>query len=407
MGNYSTWTLTKFRGEGGKSWTCRRWSAKTPGVSPPPGSGPAPTPRTRVGFLLEFPTLLGGEHSWLAALPQLTRIEPLAVAPAQGPLARSLAERGIAHVPYGWPSGTPESRHTELASLLRDRGCDIVHANSLTTSLCAAALGESLHCPSVGHCRDIMRLSAAQVQRLNRLDLLIAVSRAAAEALTAQGVRPEIVAVIHNGVDAAATFDPVRVPDALHRTLALPPPTPIVGFVGQLVLRKDPLTFVRAVARAQHRHPGFHAVLLGARHSTKQEALAYEAQVRSEAGPSVHFLGERADVAPLLRGMAVVVCTSRQEPLSRVLLESLALGRAVVATRVGGTEEIVTHEENGLLVAANDAPATAAAITRLLADPALADRLGQRGRETVLGTFTPARCAHAIAAVYDELRANR
>ena len=107
----------------------------------------------------------------------------------------------------------------------------------------------------------------------------------------------------------------------------------IVGFVGQLVLRKDPLTFVRAVAEAQDRHPEMHAVLLGARHSTKPEALAYEALVKSEAGPAVHFLGEDADIAPLLRGMATVVCTSRQEPLSRVLLESLALARAVVATR--------------------------------------------------------------------------
>ena len=86
-----------------------------------------------------------------------------------------------------------------------------------------------------------------------------------------------------------------------------------------------------------------------------------------------------------------------------MLLESLALARAVVATRVGGTEEIVTHEENGLLVAADDVPATAAAITRLLADPAFAGRLGQRGRETALGAFTPARCAQAIAAVYDEV----
>lgn len=378
---------------------------ENPGVSPPSESDPAPTPRIRVGFLLEFPTLLGGEHSWLAALPEMTRIDPLAVAPAQGPLATRLAERGIAHLPYGWPRGTPESRHAELASLLLDQGCDIIHANSLTTSLCAAALGESLHCPTVGHCRDIMGLSAARVQRLNRLDRLIAVSKATAEALTAQGVQPEILRVIHNGVDASTGFDPVRVTDALHRALALPPQTPIVGFVGQLVLRKDPLTFVRAVAEAQDRHPEMHAVLLGARHSTKPEALAYEAQVKSEAGPSVHFLGEGADIAPLLCGMAVVVCTSRQEPLSRVLLESLALARAVVATRVGGTEEIVGHEKNGLLVDANDVPATAAAITRLLADPALADRLGQRGREIVLARFTPARCAQAIAAVYEELQA--
>ena len=151
------------------------------------------------------------------------------------------------------------------------------------------------------------------MQRLNRLDRLIAVSRAAAEALTAQGVRPEIVGMIHNGVDAATTFDPERVPDALHRELALPPPTPIVGFVGQLVLRKDPLTFVRAVAQAQDRHPEMHAVLLGARHSTKQEALAYEAQVKSEAGPSVHFLGEHGDVAPLLQ---------RELPCERDVTES-------------------------------------------------------------------------------------
>jgi glycosyltransferase involved in cell wall biosynthesis len=357
----------------------------------------------KIAYLLEFPTLLGGERSWLALLPHLSEVHPLAVARPEGPLARRLRAEGVGLLPFSWPSGDPETRAAKLVPLLKEVSPDLLHANSLTTSLCAAGAAEALGCPAVGHVRDIMRLSRARVQRLNRLNAIVCVSEAAAGALREQGVRSEVLRVQHNGIDAGAAFHPEKVPDRLHETSGIPPGAPVVGFVGQLVLRKDPLTFLRAVALVQDRKPEVRAVLLGARHSEKEEAVAYEARLREEAPEGVLFLGEVPDPRTLLRGMAAVVNTSQQDPLSRVILEALALARPVVATDVGGTRELISDERTGLLVPAGDPGCCAEAILRILDSPALARRLGETGRKEILEEFTPESAARGILRVYREV----
>jgi len=356
-----------------------------------------------VVYLLEHPTLLGGERSWLSTLPHLPGVKPLAVAPPYGPLADALRSAGIPLLPFPWPTGDPESRAGQLAPLLRDTPCDLVHANSLTTSLGASLLAEALGVPAVGHARDIMKLSLARVDRLNRLRKIVAVSRASSDALKAQGVREDLIEVRWNGIDARGEFDPAGVRDGLHDALGLPASTPVVGFVGQLVQRKDPLTFVRAARLLSREFPGARAVVVGARYSAKDEALEYEATVRAEAGDRVAFLGEREDVSRLLRGLSVLVNSSRQEPLGRVILEALALARPVVATDTGGTAEIVTHGETGLLVPVGDPEAVSSAILSLLRDPEKATEMGQRGRERILRDFTPEASAKGIMEVYRDV----
>ncbi|MHC4605670.1 MAG: glycosyltransferase family 4 protein, partial [Planctomycetota bacterium] len=170
----------------------------------------------KIAYLLEFSTLLGGERSWLAMLPHLQGVEPLAVARPSGPLADQLKDRGIRHAAFDWPRGEPEDRAQQLIPLLKAEGCDLIHANSLTTSLCVSVAAEALGCPGVGHCRDIMSLSRARVGRLKKLGRIVAVSRAAAEGLTRQGVPEELVTVVRNGVDAEGVFNPASVADGLH-----------------------------------------------------------------------------------------------------------------------------------------------------------------------------------------------
>jgi glycosyltransferase involved in cell wall biosynthesis len=254
-----------------------------------------------------------------------------------------------------------------------------------------------------------MRLSRARVARLNRLDRLLSVSRAAADALVAQGVAPDLLLVQPNGVDAEVEFSPDRQTGrSLREELGLPASAPLVGFVGQLVMRKDPLSFLRAFRRVAARRSDAHAVLIGARHSQKEEAVAYEASLHDEVRRAglerrVHFLGERDDVPSVLAALSLLVNTSRQEPLGRVILEAMAMAVPVVATRVGGTPEIVADELNGLLVPPDAPAACAAAVLRLLELPELASRLGTSARAHVLSEFTPRACADGWRAVYDSL----
>lgn len=115
---------------------------------------------------------------------------------------------------------------------------------------------------------------------------------------------------------------------------------------------------------------------------------------------SVRFLGYREDIADQLADADLAVLTSRKEGIPRAALEAMAAGRAVVATRVTGTREVVREGETGLLVGIDDAPALADALERLLADPDERARMGARGREVVEMEFDEDEIVRRIQRAY-------
>ncbi len=135
---------------------------------------------------------------------------------------------------------------------------------------------------------------------------------------------------------------------------------------------------------------------------------SYLDQLKSLAGrlhiaDRVIFTGLRSDVPALLASVAVAAMPSLNEALSNALLEAMAAGAPVVATRVGGTPEALIDGETGLLVPPADVPALAAAITRLLETPLLAARLGRAARLVVEERFSIARMAMSTQRLYREL----
>src|SRR5262249_30060196 len=117
-------------------------------------------------------------------------------------------------------------------------------------------------------------------------------------------------------------------------------------------------------------------------------------------GDRVVFTGLRDDAPALLSSLTVAVMPSLSEALSNVLLESMAAGVAVVATRVGGTPEAVEDGRNGVLVPPADSRALADAIAALLADPALGSRLGCAARETIQARFSLGRMVSKTQELY-------
>ena len=115
------------------------------------------------------------------------------------------------------------------------------------------------------------------------------------------------------------------------------------------------------------------------------------------------FLGQRSDVPALLAAADLFVLPSLFEGLPLSVLEAMAAARPVVATAIGGTDEVVTDGLTGLLVPPRDSAALAAAIRRLQADPALARRLGGAGRERVEREFSSTVTARGAMRIYDEV----
>ena len=122
--------------------------------------------------------------------------------------------------------------------------------------------------------------------------------------------------------------------------------------------------------------------------------------LRRSAGYAVSFLGERSDAVRLMQAADFLVLPSHFEGLSNSLLEAMAAGCPVIASAVGGTPELIEHEQTGLLFPADDAAALAACMSRMGADP-LRSKLARQARDAVMRTYGVPTLVASTVAVYE------
>lgn len=234
-----------------------------------------------------------------------------------------------------------------------------------------------------------------------QMDAVIATSETSRSYL----LRP--AAVIHHGIDVARYAPP---PDraAAWRDSGLPGRSGI-GCFGRVRRQKGTDVFVAALCRLLPRYPDFTAVIVG-----EVDDRAFEAGLKRDveaAGLShrIVFLGYRPiDELPLwYRRISIYAFCSRNEGFGLTLLEAMAAENALVASRAGAAEVVVTDAETGFLVPPGDVDAMAAALEALMRDPELVAQMGRRARARVKAEFSiEAEAAH-IAELYRQVRADR
>lgn len=369
-------------------------------------------------LLCEYATLGGGERSMLATLDGVREagFTPAVAAPPEGPLADALRARGAEVLPWIScdQSGArlPQERlRDQLRRLLRRRRPDLLHANSLSMGRLSGPVAAEFHMPSIAHLRDIIKLSDQAVADLNCHTRLLAVSDATRDFHVAGGLVADKVRVLYNGVDLRR-FRPRPGSGYLHGELGIPPGAPLIGTIGQISLRKGQDVLVRAAARLAHGLADVHFLIVGQRHSQKDESRALEADLRAAAGGPLagrlHFLGPRNDVAEILNELTLLVHSARQEPLGRVLLEAAAAGVAVIATEVGGTREIFPpRSASARLVPPDDPEALATAILELAGDEAGRTRLAAAARRHAEKAFDARHAAANLVGHYRESTQSR
>jgi len=369
----------------------------------------------RALLLCEYPALNGGERSLLAVLPTLQQAgwEFDAVAPVEGPLTNAFAKCGVENVATAdWRSPNAvrhDNRYQQLADILGARRYDLVHANSLSTAVLSGTVNFDLKVPTIGHLRDIVRLSATKIGSLNQHTRLIAVSEAVKRHHVAQGLAAEKCHVLYNGIDTER-FRPLQRSGYLHRELGIERYCRMIGVVGQIILRKGLDTALAAMLRRIARWDDEHVVVVGARHSEKPETIEYERSLHDIVASvgltsRVHFLGTRDDMPRLLRELSLLVHAARQEPLGRVLLETAACAVPIVTTDVGGTREIFPRGEldGAFLVPVDDVDAIENRINRVLDDDVVENQTAARGRERIMAAFTVERSAAGLLRHYTEV----
>jgi sugar transferase (PEP-CTERM/EpsH1 system associated) len=210
------------------------------------------------------------------------------------------------------------------------------------------------------------------------------------------------VSAIHNGVDLSRFGRAGRLESRLR--LDLPAEAVIVGTVGRLDPVKDQAGLIRAFAKVRSAHPEALLVVVG---DGPCRAELEDVVAASGQGEHVRLLGNRDDIPAVMAALDVFVLPSIAEGISNTILEAMASGLPVVATRVGGNPELVEDGIGGALVPRQDPSALAAAIAGYVADPELRRRHGLASRQRATGHFSLERMAEAYANLYTNLAAGR
>lgn len=397
-----------------------------------------PSPRPPINLLIvgHDAGLSGAERSLLDIIDRLDPDEfrPTVVVPSPGPFVDALRRRGITchcWLPQRWihyrkpapaagasPSArlgwllrqpmlrsllallTLPIRLPLLAALAARYRSELVYSNTLTM-LDGALLARLLKLPHVWHLRESVAGNADLYWPGPASWLPRFIRRNAAHVIVnSQALRRELfgtddsvaITVIPNGViiDDRLSDRPASSRNTGFRT----------ALIGRLNPRKGIPVYLEALAQLAPRYPDSRHWIVGEGNPDYLEFLRQEAQ-RLGVLEQVEFTGFLHDIRALLGEVDVIVNASFQEPFGRTLIEAMAAGVPVVATRSGGPEEIIVDGCSGLLVTPGDSLALAGCIARLLDDRELARRMGEAGRQRVQEHYD---LTHTAASVIAQLR---
>jgi glycosyltransferase involved in cell wall biosynthesis len=332
------------------------------------------------------------------------------VAPGTGPLTARLTGLGIRSfdlpVPHlaGVRNPLPFLRGVvqwagfarRLGRLLAGLEPDVVYASSAHAAIAAEPALSRARYPWFWQMPDLVRPTAfnrlALRRALHRADRIVAISEATAASLRALGAAPARIDLVYCAVDAAAFRRSPAAAAEVRRELGIPSGAPVVGMFGQITRWKGWHVLVAALPAFVAAHPDVHCLLVGRPTRPLDEPYAEELKRNvAKAGleQAVRWTGFRPDVARLMSACDIVVHASVEpEPLGVVIMEAMAAGAAVICTRGGGTEEMVTDGVTGLVVAPEDPAALGAAVLGLLAAPERRLRMAELAAAEAARRFT-------------------
>ena len=364
--------------------------------------------KLRVVTLVDRPTVTGGAERLavqVAARLDRDRFESILCASRRTDeplLDRELAEAGVEVLALGRRSKLDVRAWRSLVRRLDE--VDVVHAHMFGSNVWGTALGRLKSVPVVVAHEHTWSFQGQPLRRfLDRelvgrfADAFIAVAEEdRRKMIEVEGVDPDTIRLIPNGIPDPAPGDG----GAVRRELGIPEDAPVIGVVCELRAQKALEVLFAAAAPLRHELPELRVLVAG--DGPEREGLVQEAR-RLDLDGTVRLLGIRRDVPALLDALDVAVLSSDYEGSPLSVMEYMAAGKPVVSTRVGGVPELVEDGVHGLLVEPRDPGALAAAIGRLLHDPAEATRLGEQGRERQQRELSLDAMVRKIEDLYEEL----
>lgn len=367
--------------------------------------------RVRVGFVLHVMQVAGAEVLVAETIRRLReQIEPTVFClDAVGTIGERLRGEGVEVVCLHRKPGRDWRVGWRLAKEIRKRNIEVLHAHQYTpffyAALARVLAGGRTRVILTEHGRHYPDVVSPKRRAINRLvldrlaDAVNACCGFSADSLSrVDGFAAGRIEVIENGIDLNR-YGPAADRAALRRRLGLAPERRYVANVARFHPVKDQAMLLRAFACVAAVRGDVDLLLVG------DGPLRSELEVLTRQLNLVErvlFLGVRSDVPDILRAVDVFALTSVSEAASLTLLEAMASSLPVVVTAVGGNPEIVRHEKEGLLVPRGDSSATAAALLRLLEDPA-AVNMGTAGRMRIEERYQLGRTIEHYLRLYRRL----
>lgn len=375
-----------------------------PSVAPP-----AATNRLRVLTLIDSFATFGGAERVAATITMRldpTRFERFFCATRKMPgptFEKDLLDAGVRVLALERESTAELSAWRRLVELLRRERIDIVHSHKFGANAWGVVLGRSTGVPVIvahqhagSYERQPLRpLVDRQVARW--ADAFLTVSRDSRRRMTdVEGIDPEKVRVVPNGI----ALPPATSGRDFRAELGIGARTPLVGTVSILRTEKALDVLVRSAALLTPEFPKLCVVIAGrGPEEARLKALASELGVEK----TVRLLGPRTDVPEIIGALDVAVCCSDYEGSPLSVLEYMAAGKPVVATRVGGLPDMIEDGVHGMLVPRRDPAAIAEAVARLLHDASLRRQIGEAARKRQRREFHADVMVSYVESLYEEL----
>ena len=381
-------------------------------------------------------TQLGGaERSLLEFLQGLIqksdfRYRPWVIVPkAQGPLVDALRASGIQVSVLPMPAGMLKlSRETPLKSLflsvmtiwllpfyfvrllklLKTHHPKLIHTTGIKCHWIGALAGKLLGIPVLWHLRDIFTPGPTRLllQWTARFTSLHMISNSQATQGSFQK-SPLLGKVIYNGLQLERYQS--QKDQSIRAEYKIPLDAPLIGIVGALARWKGQREFILAASDVLKLHPEAHFLIVGGGIYDTLGDQGYEQELirlvsELNMNERVHFTGFRKDSVVVYNNLDILVhASTRPEPFGRVVLEAMACSTATVATRGGGINEFVIDQVTGLLVAPENVSQMTAAISRLISDLPLQEKIVAAALEKLRNQFTMDRHVKEIQQTYLEI----
>ena len=354
----------------------------------------------------------GGESHLLSLSTNLDKrvFEPIVLSFTDGPMIDILKEKGIqTHIIF---TEKPFNIFIwkKVKNLIKENQIDIIHAHGTRANSNVFWAAKSLDIPLIYtiHGWSFHDDQKPLVKKFRILSEKFLTSKASLNISVSESnkqsgqkyIKSFSSTVVNNGIDQEK-FNPAKSFSDIRQELGIDKNATLLLFIARFTAHKQPLTLIRAFADVLKKSPALKLLMVG---DGDEKAAALDLVKELSIEGNVLFLPFRQDVPAILNAANIFILPSLWEGLPIGLLEAMSMGKAVIATNVDGTCEIVRHQDNGYLIEVNNLQQNLAeAIVLMAGDNSLRQKFGTNAIETVRRHFNAASMTRQIENIYTSL----